>query len=235
MQPSRPTKILPLSSECTSGWQSSMAPALNTSTTSTRSVSLSLPCSPTAPKTASLLKPYAALIEAFGTWEAVRDAPAEAVEAAIKPCTWPEQKAPRIQQVLRDITAQKGTLSLDFPGRAGSSGSAGLAGGFARRWPQNERCRTLLFYPARQGAPGRFASLPRAGRLGIIPEKIGEGKANRVLEALLPADFNAQDVYDNHQLMMKHGQQVCHHHRPDCGCCVLLDICPTGQKRMEDS
>ncbi|HEX2535192.1 MAG TPA: hypothetical protein VHK69_15710, partial [Chitinophagaceae bacterium] len=40
------------------------------------------------------------LVQQFGTWEAVRDAPTESVEAAIAPCTWPEQKAPRIQQVL---------------------------------------------------------------------------------------------------------------------------------------
>jgi len=23
---------------------------------------------------------------------------------------------------------------------------------------------------------------------------------------------------------------VCHHHAPRCGQCVLLDLCPTGQK-----
>src|SRR5690606_29397757 len=34
----------------------------------------------------------------FGDWEAVRDADPAEVEAAIQPATWPEQKAPRIQQ-----------------------------------------------------------------------------------------------------------------------------------------
>ena len=40
----------------------------------------------------------------FPTWEAVRDAATADVEEAIAPATWPEQKAPRIQQVLRTIT-----------------------------------------------------------------------------------------------------------------------------------
>ena len=40
----------------------------------------------------------------FGDWEAVRDAPVEAAEAAISPCSWPERKAPRLQQVLRTLT-----------------------------------------------------------------------------------------------------------------------------------
>jgi endonuclease III len=39
----------------------------------------------------------------FPTWEAVCNAPTKAVEQAIAPCTWAEQKAPRIQQVLQLI------------------------------------------------------------------------------------------------------------------------------------
>ena len=54
---------------------------------------------------------------AFPTWAAVRDAPTAEVEAAIAPVTWPEQKAPRIQQVLRAVDERAGHLdehALDF-------------------------------------------------------------------------------------------------------------------------
>jgi endonuclease-3 len=55
------------------------------------------------------------LIQKFPTWEAVCNAPTAEVEAAIAPCTWPEQKAPRLQQVLRLISDRRqGDLSLDF-------------------------------------------------------------------------------------------------------------------------
>jgi endonuclease-3 len=67
----------------------------------------------------------------------------------------------------------------------------------------------------------------------MIEEKLGEGRANRVLEAMLPPDFTAQEVYDNHQVMMKHGQNICFYQRPACEQCVLLDLCPTGQANME--
>ena len=40
----------------------------------------------------------------FDSWEAIRDAPVAEVQAAIAAATWPELKAPRIQQVLRLIT-----------------------------------------------------------------------------------------------------------------------------------
>ena len=49
--------------------------------------------------------------------------------------------------------------------------------------------------------------------------------------AQLPADWSAQALYDNHEVLMLHGQKVCFHHRPACGPCVLLDLCPTGQAR----
>jgi endonuclease-3 len=32
---------------------------------------------------------------------------------------------------------------------------------------------------------------------------------------------------------MIHGQRVCHWRDPACNACVLLDLCPTGQARMD--
>jgi len=57
---------------------------------------------------------FKALRATFGTWEAVRDVETADVETAIAAVTWPEQKAPRIQHVLREITRLRGELSLDF-------------------------------------------------------------------------------------------------------------------------
>ncbi|MFN3928825.1 MAG: endonuclease III domain-containing protein, partial [Thermoflexus sp.] len=54
------------------------------------------------------------LRERFPTWEAVRDAPVEALQEAIRPAGLSAQKAPRIQRVLRRITEERGQLSLDF-------------------------------------------------------------------------------------------------------------------------
>jgi endonuclease-3 len=71
-----------------------------------------------------------------------------------------------------------------------------------------------------------------AVRLGVIEEKIGEAKAHRVLEEMLPPEFSAQDVYDHHQVMMRHGQKICFYQSPDCPRCPVLDLCPTGQARV---
>src|SRR5918995_4056251 len=59
---------------------------------------------------------YKGLKDRYPDWAAVRDAPTVDIEATIQGVTWPEQKAPRIQAVLRAITERHGSLSLDFLG-----------------------------------------------------------------------------------------------------------------------
>jgi endonuclease-3 len=177
-------------------------------------------------------KAFDQLIGKFGSWDAVRDAPVEEVQAAITPCTWPEQKAPRIQQVLRKITEQRGELSLDFLADMDVTSARQWLEGLPGVGPKTSAA-VLSFSTLRAKAlPVDSHHFRVASRLGIINEKIGEARAHKVLEDLLPPDFTAQDVYDNHQVMMRHGQKVCFHYKPACQQCVLLDLCPTGQKLM---
>ena len=169
----------------------------------------------------------------FSTWDEVKDAPTAIVEQAIAPCTWPEQKAPRIQQVLRLVTEKHGSLSLDFLAEMNVSD--------ARDWLEElpsvgpKTSAAVISFSSLRGKalPVDSHHFRVAHRLGIIEEKLGEGKANRVLEAMLPASFTAQEVYDHHQVMMRHGQQVCFYQKPDCEHCVVLDLCPTGQAIMQ--
>ena len=173
-------------------------------------------------------KAFHNLIDALGSWEAVRDAPVADVEALIQPCTWPEQKAPRIREVLRRITEEKGVLSLDFLNDMDAAA--------ARVWLEDlpgvgpKTSAAVLSFSNMRGRalPVDAHHFRVAVRLGIIELKIGEGKANRVLEDLLPASFTAQEMYDHHQFLMRHGQKICTHYRPACTQCTLLDICPTG-------
>ena len=169
------------------------------------------------------------------TWEQVRDAPTSEVEAAIASCTWPEQKAPRIQAILRSITEARGELSLEF--------LADLTVRDARNWLEalpgigpKTSAAVLLFSNL------RIAALPVdshhhrvASRLGLIPANVAVGPAHALLEAQLPEDWSAQQVYDNHEVMMLHGQKVCFPRSPRCGGCVVLDLCPFGKERLGQS
>src|SRR5881275_697114 len=57
---------------------------------------------------------YDNLLKHFGSWEAVRDAPTEEVQAEIDNVNWPEIKAPRLQALMHRITQERGELNLDF-------------------------------------------------------------------------------------------------------------------------
>src|SRR5678816_1976968 len=57
---------------------------------------------------------YNALRARFPNWESVRDAKTEEVIEAIRPAGLANQKGPRIQQVLKSITEERGSLDLSF-------------------------------------------------------------------------------------------------------------------------
>ncbi len=166
-------------------------------------------------------------------WADVRDAPLLDVLDALAPCTWPEQKAPRVQDILRRITGECGELSLDF--------LEALSVPDARVWLE----RLPGVGPKTSAAVLSFSRLHRralpvdshhhrvAIRLGLIPASVDVGPSHAILEGQLPEDWSAQQVYDNHEVLMLHGQRCCFHQNPDCPRCVVLDLCPFGQKRTQ--
>jgi endonuclease III len=169
----------------------------------------------------------------FPTWEEVRDAPVEEIEAAISPVTWPERKAPTIQHVLRTIADRRGgELALDF--------LADMPVPDARAWLESIRgvgpktgAAVLLFSRLRLPALPVDSHHHRvAQRLGLVPASVGVGPAHAILEAQLPSGWDAQTVYDNHEVLMLHGQQCCFWRDPACHRCPVLDLCPTGQARL---
>ncbi len=185
-------------------------------------------------KNADSSRAFRELKARFASWEAVRDAPVAEVEAAIAACTWPEQKAPRLQEILRMITERRGELSLDFLGE--------LSVESAREWLQElpgvgpkTSAAVLAFSALRRAALPVDSHHHRvAVRLGFIPANVSVGPSHKVLWELLPPDWTAQQVYDHHEVLMLHGQRVCYFNNPACGRCVVLDQCPFGQRRIEN-
>ena len=174
---------------------------------------------------------FKALRARFPTWPEVRDAPTADVETAISAVTWPEQKAPRIQAILREITTRRGELSLDF--------LVQLSVRDARDWLESlggvgpkTSAATLLFSRLRMAALPVDSHHHRvAQRLALIPASLDVGPSHAVLEAQLPEGLPAQTVYDNHEVLMLHGQHCCFYRDPACARCVVFDLCPTGQAR----
>lgn len=171
----------------------------------------------------------AALKQRFPAWDEVRQASVEDIETAISAATWPEQKAPRIKAALQFVHDERGELSLDFLADL----PADKAQAWLRRIPgvgPKTSAATLLFSTLRIPALPVDSHHHRvAQRLGLIPTGVGPGPAHILLRAQLPDDWNAQQLYDNHEALMYHGQRVCYYRQPACGRCVLNDICPSKQ------
>ena len=182
-------------------------------------------------RNADSARAYRTLRERFPDWTAVRDAPTAAVQDAVAACTWPEAKAPALQRTLREITARRGTLSLDH--------LAAMPVPEARAWLEAltgvgpKTSAAVLSFSAlrRRALPVDSHHHRVAARLGMIPATLAVGPAHRVLEAMLPDEWDAQQVYDDHEVLMLHGQKCCFFRNPACGRCVLLDLCPTGRAR----
>ncbi len=168
----------------------------------------------------------------FPTWEAVRDSSVIEIETAIAACTWADQKALRIKQILEQITAQRGELCLDF--------LADLSVEAARSWLESfsgigrkTSAAVLAFSNLRRRALPVDSHHHRVAiRLGLIPKTTAVAPAHSLLEAQLPPDWTAQQVYDNHEVLMLHGQRCCFYRNPACDRCVLLPLCPFGQARL---
>ena len=171
-----------------------------------------------------------ALKERFPTWDEVRTGEVTDIQKAISAATWPEQKAPRIKAALQFICDERGDLSLEF--------LKGFGVEEARAWLERipgvgpkTSAATLVFSTLRMPALPVDSHHHRvAARLGLIPENVGPGPAHKLLRAQLPADWSAQQLYDNHEALMYHGQRVCHYRKPECSRCVLADICLVKDK-----
>ena len=163
---------------------------------------------------------YQALRLQFATWEAVRDADPVAVIDTIRSAGLANQKGPRIQQVLREITAERGKLELDF--------LCQVPVDEARQWLEKFRgvgpktaAIVLLFSLGKPAFPVDTHIYRVTGRLGLRPEGMNVEQAHPYLEGLFPPET----YYAAHLNLIRLGREICQARKPDCPACPLRDTC----------
>ena len=163
---------------------------------------------------------FNALRAVFPTWEQVRDAPTADVIVAIRPAGLANQKGPRIQQVLRQITAERGSLDLSF--------LADLPLEEARAWltkfngvgPKTAAI-VLCFSLGRPAFPVDTHIYRVSGRIGLRPEKMTVEEAHPHLESVFPPET----YYAAHLNIIRLGREVCGARKPNCPVCPVADLC----------
>jgi endonuclease-3 len=168
---------------------------------------------------------FNALRAKLPTWESVRDANAEDVIAAIRPAGLANQKGPRIQQVLRAITEERGSLNLDF--------LAGLSIEEARAWLTKfngvgpKTAAIVLCFSLNMPAFPVDTHIYRvSGRTGLRPEKMTVEQAHPYLESLFPPET----YYAAHLNLIRLGREICGARKPNCPKCPINKLCDYKEK-----
>jgi endonuclease-3 len=163
----------------------------------------------------------------FPTWEEVAQAPVGEVADAIRSGGLANQKAPRIQAVLREIAEKEGVCSLDRLYSLSTEDARAYLSNFHGVGPKTIAC-VLMFGMGRPVLPVDTHVHRVTRRLGLIPPKASAERAHDLLQALIPP----YETYAFHVRFIRHGRKICHAQNPDCAACPLLEECPDGQARV---
>src|SRR4051794_40397381 len=185
---------------------------------------------------------YTRLEERWETWEAVRAAPVEEIEAAIAPGGISVVKSKRMKQILDRLATDPLPKGAD---------------------PENEWTRSReidldwMLHTPLEVSRDYLCTLPGVARktaacvllfaygLPDIPVDTHVSRVGTRLALFRPgASFDEMhddalrfladpdEAYEFHVLLIRHGRRTCHARRPRCEDCVLLSMCPYGRELL---
>lgn len=160
---------------------------------------------------------YGRLRERLPTWEAVRAAPLEEVEDAIRPGGLAPQKAPRIQEALRELDDNLDLAWLETAPREEAISFLTSLPGVGRK---TAAC-VLIFSYGRPEIPVDTHVHRVGGRLGLFPPRASFERAHDEMRAIT----DPTDAYELHINLIRHGRSVCRP-QPRCEECALRRMCP---------
>ena len=163
---------------------------------------------------------FAKLKETYPTWDEVRDAPVENVIECLRNAGLANQKAPRIQKVLRAISAVTPDYDLTFLKEKSVED--------AREWLTSfegvglkTASIVMVFSLGMPAFPVDTHIYRVTGRLGLRPEKLDIDRTHLLmLELFDPAVYGPA-----HVSLILLGRRLCDARKPKCGECFLRDIC----------
>jgi endonuclease III len=167
---------------------------------------------------------YRQLRRALPRWEQVAAAPVEHVERCIRVSGLSRLKAPRIQQILRQLRREHGRITLEHLAGMDPRRAYEYLRSFPGVGPKTANC-VLLFSFHMPVFPVDTHIERIARRLGLVEQ---DASAEQVQDQLTP-HIAPEDRYAMHILLIAHGRQTCRARRPLCDDCVLADLCPRAE------
>jgi endonuclease-3 len=174
------------------------------------------------------LSGYRQLRRAFPTWSKVLAAPVGDVQRQIAVCGLARMRARRIQALLRRLKDEHGRLDIDFLVDMEVAAAEQYLLSFHGVGPKTA-AYTLLFAYGMPVFPVNNGILRVARRLRLVRQSARDAETGMVLAQLTPP----KRIYSLHVLMFTHAEKVCRPKNPKCDECLLLELCPHGQRRMK--
>jgi endonuclease-3 len=169
---------------------------------------------------------FVQLLRRYPTWDAVAAAPLDELIATIQGGGLAQQKAPRLQAILRAVAERSPTWDLGFLREQPLDEARAWLRALPGVGPKTAAC-VLLFAFGLPAMPVDTHVERVAKRLGLIPERLTPEQAHDALEALVPPSR----YYTFHMLLIKHGRRLCAARRPLCERCPLERRCPSSLLR----
>jgi endonuclease-3 len=166
----------------------------------------------------------------FPTWKEVRDAPTDELADAIKSGGLANIKAPRIQEVLRQISKERDELNLDFLLAMPVDEAKAWLARFKGVGPKTAAC-VLMFACGMPVLPVDTHVYRVSQRIGLIGPRTNAEKAHAELEALVEPGKR----YSFHIYLISYGRKVCHAQNPLCEKCVVSRWCNFYAERVKAS
>ena len=167
---------------------------------------------------------YGRLRERFPSWDAVRDAPQARVEDAIRPGGLAPTKSKVIQNILRALDGDDLAWLKSAPVEEGRAHLCSLPG-VGRK---TAACVLLFSY----GLP----DVPVDTHVFRVGTRLGLFRPGASLEEAHDEMLRfADEAYELHVSLIRHGRRTCTARNPNCPECPLLSICPHGRARVAAS
>lgn len=170
---------------------------------------------------------FSGLKAAFSTWKECLDADVTQVADSIRSGGLANQKAARIQQLLREIWEERGNHDLGFLHDLSAGECEDYLSKFHGVGPKTVAC-VLVFFLDKAAFPVDTHVFRICKRLGWIRPKSNPDEAHRVLHDLVPDECKL----DLHVNFIAHGRLTCRadgNGGPKCGECLIKPFCAFGR------
>ncbi len=165
---------------------------------------------------------YLALRNRFESWEAVRDAPVDGLEEAIRPGGISRVKSARIKAILQALPeTADGEPTLDWLPEVSVPDAQRYLTSLPGVGRKTAAC-VLLFALGMRDVPVDTHVARVGTRLGLFRPSASFDELHDTMLALTPRGAELE----LHLNLLRHGRRTCHARRPDCADCALKRMCP---------